>query len=137
MNTQTVTLSLPEPVYLRFQQMARATRQPLADLLLRAVEAGSPPSWEDAPPQFQTALAALGRLDDATLWRVARERPSKRATSRLQTLLLQREERELGPDEQRELEQLIEEADLLMLRKAHAAALLRWRGHAVPPPEKL
>jgi hypothetical protein len=36
-----------------------------------------------------------------------------------------------------ELDRLTEEADLLMLRKAHAAALLRWRGHAIPPAEKL
>ena len=34
--------------------------------------------------------------------------------------------------ERLELERLRLEADRFMLRKAHAAALLRWRGHTVP-----
>ena len=39
--------------------------------------------------------------------------------------------------ERLEMEGQIAEADRLMLRKAHAAALLQWRGHAVPPFERL
>jgi hypothetical protein len=35
------------------------------------------------------------------------------------------------------LNEQVAEADRLMLRKAHAAALLQWRGHAVPPFERL
>ncbi len=137
MNTQDVTLPLPEPLFLRFQQMARATRQPLTDLLVRAVEMGGPPSWEDAPARFQADLAALDRLDDDALWRVARSRSPQASVIRLQELLDQRVERRLTPEEQSELEELVEEADRLMLRKAHAAALLRWRGHALPPADKL
>ncbi len=137
MNTQDVTLPLPEPLYLCFQQMARATRQPLVDLLLRAVEVGSPPSWEEAPPRFQADLAALDRLDDDALWRIARSRPKQESIERLQELQERRNVKGLTPDEQRELEGLLEEADRFMLRKAHAVALLRWRGHAIPPAEKL
>ena len=36
-----------------------------------------------------------------------------------------------------ELNTQVAETDRLMLRKAHAAALLQWRGHAVPPFERL
>jgi hypothetical protein len=137
MNTQDVILSLPEPLFLRFQQMARATRQPLTDLLVRAVEVGGPPDWAEAPARFQADLAALDRVDDDGLWRVARSRSSQASVVRLQELLEQRAETGLTPDEQNELDRLTEEADRLMLRKAHAAALLRWRGHAIPPAEKL
>ena len=31
---------------------------------MRAVQVGSPPSWEEAPAEFQSDLAALDRLDD-------------------------------------------------------------------------
>lgn len=137
MNTQDVTLPLPESLFLRFQRMARATRQPLTDLLLRAVEVGGPPDWEDAPARFQADLAALDRLDDDALWRVARSQSPQASVIRLQELLDQRAERRLTPEEQSELEALVEEADRLMLCKAHAAALLRWRGHALPPADKL
>lgn len=35
------------------------------------------------------------------------------------------------------LNELTEHAGLLMLRKAHAAALLKWRGQPVPAPAEL
>ena len=137
MTTQNVTLPLPEALLLRFQQMAKATRQPVTDLLVRAVEVGGPPNWEEAPARFQVDLAALDRLDDDTLWRVARSRRSEVEIGRLQELLDKHAGQQISPEEQAELTQYYEEADLLMLRKAHAAALLRWRGHAIPPAEKL
>lgn len=41
----------------------------------------------------------------------------------------------LSPDERDELVKLGTEFDRFMLRKAHAVALLRWRGHRVPLAE--
>jgi hypothetical protein len=43
----------------------------------------------------------------------------------------------LSVDERDELVRLRVEFDRFMLRKAHAAALLCWRGHRVPPAEAL
>lgn len=74
MATQEVTLPLPENLYLRLQQVAQATQQSFTDVLLHAVEVGSPPSWEDAPAEFQADLAALDRLNDEALWQIARSR---------------------------------------------------------------
>ena len=68
MSTQDVTLPLPEVLYLRFKHTAQATQQSLTEVLLHAVQVGSPPSWEDAPVAFQADLAALDRLDDEALW---------------------------------------------------------------------
>jgi hypothetical protein len=136
MATQEVTLPLPEELYVRFQQTAEATRQTVVEVLLHAVEVGSPPRWEDAPVAFQADLAALDRLDDGALWRVARSRAVV-AKDRFQELLDKHTAGTLNPAEQNELEILQHEADRLMLRKAHAAALLRWRGHTLPPAETL
>lgn len=137
MTTQNVTLPLPEALLLRFQQMAKATSQPVTDLLVRAVEVGGPPNWEEAPARFQADLAALDRLDDDALWRVARSRRSEAEMARLQELLDRNADQQITSQELLELAQCHEEADLLMLRKARAVALLRWRGHAIPPAEKL
>jgi hypothetical protein len=74
MTTHAVTLQLPEQVYLRLQLIAQATQQSFDDVVLRAIQVGAPPSWEDAPAEFQADLAALDRLDDAALWHIARRR---------------------------------------------------------------
>ena len=86
MTTRTITLRLPESLYTRLQQAARATRRSLDDVLLHAVQVGSPPGWDDAPAEFQADLAALDRLDDEVLWRIAHKR--KAARPRLTTSAL-------------------------------------------------
>ena len=93
------------------------------------VSVGSPPRWDDVPVQFQTELAALDRLDDKALWQIARSQQSDHEMDRYEALLYKNANETLTPAEKDELNILRQKADLLMLRKAHAAALLRWRGY--------
>lgn len=137
MTVRDVVLPLPEDLYVRLEQTARATRQSLTDLLLRSVRAGSPPDWAQAPAEFQADLAALDRLNDDALWRIARSQRSDADAALLQKLLEKNAADALTAAEQLELAAQVAEADRFMLRKAHAAALLQWRGHAVPPLERL
>ena len=137
MLTQDVTISLPEPLYLRLQQVAQGTKQSLAEVIIRAVQIGSPPSWEDAPAEFQADLAALDRLDDEALWRIARSSQLSAEITRYQELLDKNSNRALSLAEGQELAQLRKAADRFMLRKAYAVDLLRWRGHAIPPANQL
>ncbi len=137
MTTQEVVLPLPEHVYLRLQQVAQATQRSFTEVLLHAVQVGSPPSWEDAPAEFQADVAALDRLDDDALWQIARSHRTEADMERYQELLDKNANDALTETERTELAQLRTEADRLMLRKAHAAGLLRWRGHHMPPAEKL
>lgn len=137
MTTQAVTLHLSEALYIRLQQHAQATHQSFDDVARRAIETGAPPSWEDAPAEFQTDLAALDRLDDDALWRIARSRQSEAEMARYSDLLDQNANDRLSDAEHVELTQLRTQADRLMLRKVHAVALLRWRGHHIPPADTL
>lgn len=137
MALQEITLPLPESLYIRLQHAADATNQSLTDVVLRAVRIGSPPGWNDVPAEFQADLAALDRLDDDALWVIARAHQSGTNASRYQSLLDSKAEGTITAPENAELNQLREEADLLMLRKAHAVSLLRWRGHTIPPSDKL
>jgi predicted transcriptional regulator len=137
MSTTTVTLNLPENLYLRLQQTAEATRQSLDAVLMRALQVGSPPTWETAPAEFQADLAALDRLDDAALWRIARARTAQKQMDRYQALLDKNANQTLSASEQNELAQLRANQDREMLCKAHAASLLQWRGHQIPPADKL
>jgi hypothetical protein len=133
MTATSVTLQLPEYLFVRLQHAAQAMRQPLDEVLVRAVEVGSPPIWDDVPAAFQADLAALDKLDDESLWRIARGAQTGLDWSRYQALLEKNANSAISADERDELANLRTEADRFMLRKAHAAALLRWRGHQIPP----
>ena len=137
MTTHTITLQLPEHVYLRLQLIAQAMHQSFDDVVLRAIQVGAPPSWEDAPADFQADLAALDRLDDTALWHIARQRQTAAEMVRYQELLEKNANNALSAAERAELTQLRTVADRFMLRKVHAAALLRWRGHHIPPADQL
>jgi hypothetical protein len=131
---ETVTLHLPEPLYRRLANTARATQRSLEDVLLHAVRVGSPPAWEDVPPEFQSDLAQMDRLSDDDLWQIVRLQQSATEVARYDDLLTGNQAGPLTDTERVELHNLRTGAERLMLRKAHAAALLRWRGHAVPRP---
>ena len=137
MTVKDIVLPLPEDLYVRLEQTARATKQSLTDLLVRAVRTGSPPDWSQAPAEFQADLAALDRLGDDSLWRIARSQRSEADAGHLQELLEKNADDTLTASERLELDVQVAEADRFMLRKAHSAALLQWRGHAVPPFERL
>ncbi len=132
MTIKDVVLPLPEDLYIRLEQTALATKQSLIEMLVRAVRVGSPPDWSQAPAEFQADLAALDRLNDDALWNVARNQRGESDMARLQELLAMNADESLTIGERLELEEQVAEADRLMLRKAHAATLLQWRGHVVP-----
>jgi hypothetical protein len=129
-----ITLQLPDRLYQRLASTAQATQQPLEEVIIHALEVGSPPDWDDVPEEFQADLAALDRVDDAALWTIARSHQPSTEMTRYDVLLDLNQEGRLSDFEKLELTQLRQAADTFMLRKAHAAVLLRWRGHMVPNP---
>lgn len=133
MTREAVTLHVPERLLIRLRQAAEATRRPLNDVILRSLEIGSPPCWDDAPPELQADLAALDRLDDERLWLIARRQADDTEMVRCQQLLDMNANDQASPRERDELEELRNRFDSQMLLKAQAVALLRWRGHPVPP----
>ena len=113
---------------------ARATQRPLEEVMLHALQIGSPPEWDNVPPEFQADLAALDKLDDNTLWQIARSHKTAAEMERYNTLLEGNSNNTLTEAFRLELMALRQEADRFMLLKAQAAVLLRWRGHRVPNP---
>jgi hypothetical protein len=130
--SETVTLQIPEPLYQRLIDAARATHRPLEDVILQALRVGSPPDWDNVPDEFQVELAVLDRLEDEALWKIAQGRKTPADMARYDELLEHNQNNTLTEAERTELTELRTETDCFMLRKAQAAALLRWRGHHVP-----
>jgi len=133
MLVESVKLDIPENLYRRLEQTAQAMARPLQEVMLQALQIGSPPMWEDAPPEFQVELAAMDRMNDSTLWRIARSRKTPAEMTRYDELLERNQDGLLTDSERLELQALRKESERFMLRKAQAAALLKWRGHHIPP----
>lgn len=134
MPAETVTLQIPELLYQRLINTARATQRPLEQVMLHALQIGSPPAWDDVPEEFQADLASLDKLDDNSLWEILQSRKTAPDMERYNILLEGNANGTLTEGERIELIELRHETDLFMLRKAQAAVLLRWRGYSVPTP---
>jgi hypothetical protein len=126
-----VTLQVPEPIHRRLVNTARATNRSLEEVMLHALKVGSPPNWDDIPDEFKADLAALDKLDDETLWKIAKSQKTAEEMERYDRLLEQNQNKNMTEAEQVELIHLRTEADRFMLLKSQAAALLRWRGHSL------
>lgn len=126
------TIEIPNALYRRLERVAQLTHRPLAELVQQALEAGVPPLPENLSEALQDDLLALEDLSDEALWQLATSRVSQ-ARSEQHTALLDKNSAGALPVVDRQaLEQLREEADRLMLRKAYAYVLLKWRGHRLP-----
>ncbi len=90
-------------------------------------------SSSPAEPQFD--LFALDQYDDDTLWEIAHSELSAGDTTRLIWLLEEHSDNALTSSDRAELEARSAAAQALLLRKAHAAALLQQRGYAAPAPD--
>lgn len=128
----TITLQIPDLIYQRLVNTANATGRSLEEVMLHALKVGSPPDWDNVPDEFQADLAALDRLEDEALWKIATARKTVEDMTRYNELLDRNQNGTLSQAEQLELIELRSQADRFMLRKAQAAALLHWRGHHVP-----
>lgn len=134
--TQTVTLELPETIFLPAQRMAKAIRRPVAEILIVALKASLPP-LDGLSPDLLAELVKLERLNDKTLWQIMLSQVPADKQRRLARLLRKNKSNKLKEFERIELDALQNEADRIMLRKARAAVLLRFRGRRLPTISEL
>jgi hypothetical protein len=137
MNTQRITIELPESIFHRFVQIAETTQQPLEDLIAQSVVNNLPPSAENAPIELRAELAEMQTLSVDELLAIAQTQANAIQHENHVQLLEKNQAGSLSAEEQRDLTDMRQIADRLMLRKAYAWAILRWKGHRVPPLQEL
>jgi predicted transcriptional regulator len=136
MNDQ-VTISLPEPILRQLLHIAQATDRSIESLITQSVLSNLPPSVENAPIEWQAELLAMQSLTINELQSIVQSQIDPAQFSDHTKLLHQNEENQLTPAERAELSNFRQAADQLMLRKAYACAVLRWRGHRIIAIEEL
>lgn len=123
----TVTLDLPRQIYQKAAQIAKATKRPIEQVVVEWIR----PPVERAGSMQDAVLAGLEAMSTAQLTQVARSGASLEDTERLRELLSLQEQRELTEAEQDEAARLVEQEDLITLRKAKVIYLLKQR-NALP-----
>ena len=131
MTVQTVTLDLPQDIYARLQQMARATQQSLEDVVVYTIRGNLPPIVNDLPPEMQGELVSLQSSSDQALLTVAQESVPSEQWRRHEYLLSKNQDGSLTKAERAELTRLRMAADRLVLRRSYALALIKWRGYTL------
>lgn len=146
----TVTLKIPDDAYKRLLREAKRTGSTPEELLTDWVtnvpflpaerinaDKSSLPSLEDLPSELIEDLNALERLTKEELRQVMLSQVPAAQQRRLSRLLHKNQAGTLKAREREELSTLQKEADRVMLRKAHAAVLLKRRGERVPTLEEM
>lgn len=123
----TVTLDLPRQIYQKAAQIAKATKRPIEQVVVEWIR----PPVERVGSVQDAVLAGLEAMSTAQLTQVVRSGATPEDTERLRELLSLQEQRELTEAEQDEAARLVEQEDLITLRKAKAIYLLKQR-NALP-----
>lgn len=129
---QSLTLVLSDDLYQYLYEIAALTRQPLGELIAQGVKGNLPPRLADAPAEMHPELLAMQQMTESELRQIAVSQISPEQEERHCDLLAKNSEGEITSPERVELAALRLLADQLMLRKAYAWSLLRWRGYPVP-----
>ncbi|HLF88942.1 MAG TPA: hypothetical protein VI451_08370 [Anaerolineales bacterium] len=135
---RTLTLTLPDYVYQELQNQAKATTRPLDEVASQVIIQNlAPKIEEDLPPALRAELDAMSVLSDETIWQIADSQMNQDKVALYDVLLERLKNGSLTPEGQELLTDLRNEADALMLRKAHAYTLLKSRGHKLPSLDEL
>ncbi len=132
MAAETIPIHVPQSLYHRLERLAELTQQPLESLVVQALSSSIPLLPDELPPATRHVLIALEHLSDDQLWEVARSEFGSAQAEQFATLREKRRAGTLTVAEQATIDRLAQEVDLLTLRKAYAAVLLKWRGYRLP-----
>lgn len=132
-----LTVELPEPVIRLLSRLGNLTHQSPEALAAQSIAGNLPPSVDNIPSDMQTDLLEMQTLSVESLRQIAQSQVQASQQTRHLALLSGLEQGILSPEEEQELSHLRQSADQLMVRKAYAWALLRWRGIAIPSLDEL
>lgn len=138
MAVHTITVTVPEDVYAQLEARAHTTARTVNDLVSETLAHVLPPPAEsDLPASVRAELAAMAHLSDEALWAIAGSTANEDKQALYDLLIERQNSGALTAEGRHLLMQLREDVDALMVRKAHAYALLHSRGANLPTLDEL
>lgn len=137
MATRPLTVELPEAVFQQLIEIAQLTNSSPEEIAAQRIAINLPPSVSNAPPEIQSALLKMQTLPIEELLNIAHSKiPLPEQQSYLE-LLDKNQTGIITASESEALKIMRLAADQLMLQKAYAWAVLKWRGYPIPKLEEL
>ena len=130
MAAQAVTVNLPGPLYERLARRATRTHRTVEAELVDAVATILDEPGE-LPADMAEAISALHLLEDADLWRAARQSLAAERAAEIEELHQKRQSEGLSASENEALATLMKEYTRVMLVRARSASVLAQRGREV------
>jgi hypothetical protein len=130
MTARTVTLELPTALYDRIRQSAKRAHHSVEEEVQRYLDSALLVG-ADLPPDIAAEIMPLAFLSDDELWSVARRQPSLRDIRALRRFRANRADSGLTEAEEETEAQILAALDRVTLARAHAAMLLKHRGHDI------
>lgn len=138
MAVRAIPVHLPEDLYAHLAAQAQHAAQSVDELAARTLAERLPAASDaELSPALQAELEVMTQLSDDALWAIVGSTVNADKLALYDLLIDRQNASPLTPDGKQLLAQLRDEADALMVRKAHAYALLRQRGHTLPSPDDL
>ena len=130
--SQTITINLSDTLYRQLKRVAVLTRQPTEAIVAQSLAHSLPPLLEEIPFQYQPDVYPLLQMSDAELQKEAKRTFPAGRWAKYEALLDKKKTAVLTAEEQRHLDALRREADVLTFRRGYAAILLKRHGRFVP-----
>jgi len=134
---QTVTLQLPDNVYYHAKRAAEATQKAIEEVLITHLSTVAPPLVDEMTSPFKEELRELETMSNDELVELTKKELSIAQQKKYERLLRQNSRGAITPKGEQELETLQTEADRLMLKRAYAYNLLKWRGYSIPSQKEI
>lgn len=130
--SHSITIHISDMLYQQLRQAASLFHQPAEAIILSSLNHTLPPLLEEIPGEYQRdVFPLLAMNDDELQYESQRTFPPER-WQEYEQLLGQKKMTALTRDEQRTLDKLRREADVMTFRRSYAAVLLKRRGHPLP-----
>lgn len=138
MTVRTITVTIPEMLFLQLEAAARSSAQSLDVVVAQSLERTIPPHLVALlPNDLQAELDAMEQLSDAALRAIAYSIVPPERSAQMDDLIALKQDGTITADQQAQLSALRAESEALMVRKAHAFVLLKSRGHTPPLIDQL
>ncbi len=132
MPRQTVSVELPEDLYQRVCETASAVARSVQDVVTASIAMSLPPLEKDLPPEIRSELGPMALLDAEELREMSCESLDHDRQVQLESLAQLQKKQALSDAERTELDELVKQAQRVMLRRAEARRLLALRGYEIP-----
>ncbi len=130
MTARSVSVELPAALYDRIRQRSDRAHHSVEDEVQRYLDSALL-LGADLPPEIAAEITPPAFLSDDELWSVARTRPGVRDIRTLRRLRAMRADSGLTEAEEEAETQILTALDRVTLARAHAAMLLKHRGHDI------